>query len=95
MKLPQAAIFQSKKLRRNPASNPALTLAQKTLAETSQIKEKERSVENSQIKEKERSVETSQIKEKEKGTKPLIASFSEWLAKQKELIFDKTNFSFD
>jgi hypothetical protein len=37
--------------------------------------------------------ETSKIKEK--LSKPFIASFSEWLTKQKELIFDKTNLSFD
>lgn len=81
LKLPQAAIFQTKKsTSRNPASNPALTLAQKTLAETSQIKEK-------------LPTETSKIKEK--LSKPFIASFSDWLTKQKELIFDKTNLSFD
>jgi hypothetical protein len=28
-------------------------------------------------------------------SKPFIASFSEWFAKQKELIFEKTNLSFD
>lgn len=81
LKLPQAAIFQTKKSTyRNPASNPALTLAQKTLAETSQIKEK-------------LPTETSQ--KNKKLSKPFIASFSEWLTKQEELIFDKTNLSFD
>jgi hypothetical protein len=51
--------------------------------------------ETSQIKEKEQlsTAETSQIKEK--LSKPFIASFSEWFAKQKELIFEKTNLSFD
>ena len=54
IKLPQAAIFQTKKTAyRNLASNPALTIAHKTLAENSQMKEK-------------LPTETSQIKEKEK-----------------------------
>ena len=95
IKLPQAAIFQTKKTAyRNLASNPALTIAHKTLAENSQMKEK-LPTETSQIKEKEKlsPAETSQIKEK--LSKPFIASFSEWFAKQKELIFDKTNLSFD
>ena len=95
IKLPQAAIFQTKKTAyRNLASNPALTIAHKTLAENSQMKEK-LPTETSQIKEKEKlsTAETSQIKEK--LSKPFIASFSEWFAKQKELIFDKTNLSFD